>query len=229
MDNTCVDILRERQLQMVGRLLAGFSHQLKNHLSVIKESNGLLTDLVELGRVEDPTLQDRLRRISESIDGRIRKTADMAKYLSGFAHRNDTPVSPFQLHDILDEELAFLNRFAELKSISVSISFSRTLPLLSNNAALVQFIFSSLFLFLLPTLKPGGSIGVFTEQGDGSVCIGLRPEGMCVEGSPMLDSLDNDQALGLALRFVDATLSSQSADGRIRTIICTLPLLHESH
>ncbi len=219
--------LRQRQLQMLGRLLAGFSHQLKNHLAVIKESTGLLMDLLSLGAVEDPTLQARLQKISETIEARTRKTAEMAAHLGGSAHRNDTPTSPFQLHEVLDEELAFLTRFAELKSIGISVSSPQTLPILSNDPALVQFIFSSLFLFLLATLQPGGTLAVFTEQQEDSVCFGICPEGRSLETMPVLDSLDNDHALQSALTLVGAALSIQSADGRIRALICRLPLVHE--
>ncbi len=223
------DILREKQLQMVGRLLAGFSHQLKNHLAVIKESNGLLGDMLDMGQVENKVVQDRLQKIVETVGNRLEKTAEMAKHLSGFAHRNDAPLSPFHLQDILDEDLAFLRRFAELKSLDVALSFGQGLPMLSSNPALVQFIFSSLFLFLLSTLSSGGTISVFTEQRNGAICVGLRPEGLAADGGSTLDDLDSDQALQTALKYIGANVSIQSADGRIRTILFLIPHFHASH
>ena len=39
---------RELQLAYLGKLMAGLSHELKNHLAIIKESNGLIEDLLSL-------------------------------------------------------------------------------------------------------------------------------------------------------------------------------------
>ncbi len=38
--------LREQQLESWGRLLAGLSHELKNHLGIIRESGGLIGDIL---------------------------------------------------------------------------------------------------------------------------------------------------------------------------------------
>lgn len=222
------EILRNRQLEMAGRLLAGFSHELKNHLAIIKESNGLITDLLSMGRVEDPALQARLEKISETINKRIFMAAEMAKHLSGFAHRNDTPLSPFQLHDILAENLAFLSRHTNLKSIGLSISFPDPLPVVYNNPSLVQFVFASLFLHILPTLKAGGKIVVSSGQRDGFVFFGIETGGKTADNAPGLDAVDQDQALQVALSHIGASLSAKSADGRIVSIICTIPLSLQS-
>lgn len=219
-----IDILRNRQLEMVGRLLAGFSHELKNHLAIIKESNGLIADLLSMGRVEDPALRARLEKITGTINKRTLLVAEMAKHLSGFAHRNDVPVSPFQLQDILNEELAFLARSATLKSIGLSLSFSDSLPVVCNNPSLVQFVFASLFLHILPTVKSGGKIIVSSGQRDRAVFFALRSEGKAADTVPTRDVVDHDQALQEALTVIGATLSVQFTEGRTHSIVCTLPL-----
>ena len=223
-----VNILRDRQLEMVGRLLAGFSHELKNHLAIIKESNGLITDLLSMGRVEDPALRARLEKITGTINKRTLMVAEMAKHLSGFAHRNDVPVSPFQLQEILNEELAFLARSANLKSIGLSLSLSDSLPVVCNNPSLVQFVFASLFLHILPTLKSGGKIIVSSGQKNHDVFFELRSEGKSADIIPDHDNVDHDKALQEALKVIGATLLIQSTGGRISSIVCTLPLSIEA-
>ena len=224
---TETDILRNRQLEMVGRLLAGFSHELKNHLAIIKESNGLVSDLLSMGRVENPALQARLEKITETINKRTLMVAEMAKHLSGFAHRNDVPLSSFQLNDILREELAFLARFANLKSIGISISLSNDLPAVWSNPSLVQFVFASLFLSILPTLKAGGKIIVSSGQQDRDVFFGLRFEGKAADTVSAAEQVDHDQALQEALKAINATLLIQPVDGRTSSFVCTLPLSPE--
>lgn len=220
-----IENLRNGQLEMAGRLLAGFSHELKNHLAIIKESNGLIADLLSMGRVEDPALRTRFEKITDTINKRTLMAAEMAKHLNGFAHRSDTPLSPFQLHDVLNEELAFLSRFANLKSISLSLSFTNALPVVYTDPSLVQFIFASLFFHILPTLKSGGKIIVSSGLQNSSVSFGIVSEGKTSSDTvPGFDAVEHDQALQAALRVIGASLSIQPADGRNIIIICTIPL-----
>ncbi len=212
------EALRERQLQMQGHLLAGFSHQLNNHLAVIRESNGLLMDLLHLEKFENPALLSRLRQLAETVDVRVEQVAEMAGHLSGFAHRNDTPLSSFYLHDLLEEELAFLSRFARLKSIEIAENFDQDLPKLFNDPALVQFIFSSVFLFLLPFLDAGSTLTAITRQQNGAIAVGLCPTIKESGRIPPLDNLGDDPALQAALKRVGSTLSIQSANDSLTII-----------
>jgi signal transduction histidine kinase len=223
MDNNPEGSLFPAQLRMVGRLLASFSHELNNHLAVIKESNGLINDFLEMGGVQNQSMQERLLRITGTVNSRVLRIADMARNLNGFAHRNDTFTASFQLHEVLSEGLAFLARSAELKSLHVSTAFQEPLPAIQSNPSVVQFILASLFFHLLPVLQPDGKILVTAGQQDGAVNFGIRLEGETADSAPGLDVIDHDQALQMALTAVDARLSVQSADGRIGAVLCTLP------
>ncbi|MDR3630628.1 MAG: hypothetical protein P4L42_09850 [Desulfocapsaceae bacterium] len=223
MNNNPEDLLHWRQLQMVGRLLAGFSHELKNHLAVIKESNGLISDFLGMGCVQDEALQAKLLHMTGTINNRILLVAEMVNHLNGFAHRNDALKSPFQINDVLNEELTFLTRSAEMKSLRIATSFQESLPVIFNSPFVVQFIFASVFFHLLATLKPGGRILISSGQQDDAVIFEVRPEGEAAETAPGLDAVDHDQALQMALQAVGARLSTQSADGRIRTMTCAIP------
>ena len=224
MRNNPEDILLHKQLQMVGRLLASFSHELNNHLAVIKESNGLIIDFLDMGGVQNQAMKERLRRITGTVDGRMLLVADMARHLSGFAHRNDAPESSFQLHDVLNENLALLARSADMKSLSIATAFQESLPAIHSNPALVQFIFASIFFHLLPGLKPGGKILVVSGLQDASVSFEVRLAGEPSDAALERDALACDQALQAALTAVGARMSMQLADGRIRAVACTMPM-----
>jgi signal transduction histidine kinase len=151
----------------------------------------------------------------------------MAIGLNGFAHRYDTPLCPFQLNDIINEDLCFLARFAHLQSIGLSISFSEGLPMIYGNPSLIQFIFANLFFYLLATLQPGGKITVSSGQEDSIVHFILQPEGKMHENRPEIATVDHDQELQDALRVVGSSLAMQSSDGTIRTIVCNIPISYE--
>lgn len=163
--------LRGLQLEFCGRLLAGFTHDLKNHLAIIKESNGLISDMIDMGMVTDEVLAARLQKVVNSIQGRVGQATDMATHLNGFAHRLDTPVSTFQMNDLLSEELTFLRRFARLREIELQITLSEGLPVMHNNPSLVQFVVFRLFTMSLQRLKNRGVIEIATGAENGGVAI----------------------------------------------------------
>jgi hypothetical protein len=221
------DVLRQQQLLMVGRMLASYTHELKNHLAIIKESNGLLSDLLAMGSMADSPVQARLQKITETINKRVLIAAELAKHLNGFAHRNDTPTSMFQLNDIINEELAFLTRFANLQSIGISVSFPNTLPILLNNPSMVQFIFASLFFHILSTLKPGHKLNVFSSQKDRFVFFEIKAEGENVHTPSDLTAIDHDPAMQEALRICRASLSRQPTEDGGESIVCAIPVSAE--
>ena len=54
--------LREMQLAFIGKLMASLSHENKNHLAIIKESCGLIEDLLMIEEPGQPADPDRSGR-----------------------------------------------------------------------------------------------------------------------------------------------------------------------
>ena len=72
MDATTENSIRQEQLESFGRVMAGFSHDMKNHLGIIRESNGLMDDIIAMGGCgEDETSVERLRKSISAIERRV--------------------------------------------------------------------------------------------------------------------------------------------------------------
>ena len=166
MDATVENGIRQEQIESFGRLMAGFSHDMKNHLGIIRESNGLMDDIIAMsGLPEDEPLVTRLHKSISSIEKRVAIAANMLHYLSGFAHRPDTPYSSFQINDLLTEEHTFLERFSRLKQIDCSLQLADVLPSLHNDPSLLQHVLYRLYILCLEKLKAGDSLIIVTGQG----------------------------------------------------------------
>ncbi len=164
--------LREQQLESWGRLLAGLSHDLKNHLGIIRESGGLISDMVEIhGKTLDPSLADRLLKAAANIEKRVAIAADLLHHLSSFAHRADSPESSVLLGDILREEAAFLQRFAKMKQVELQIEAEAEVTLITSPTLLHHLIYR-LFLFALEQLPVGETLTIAVRKGEngGKIC-----------------------------------------------------------
>lgn len=165
MDAATENSIRQEQAESFGRLIAGFSHDMKNHLGIIRESNGLMEDILLMGGLgEDETSVERLKKSISAIERRVGVAANMLHHLSGFAHRADTPYSSFQINDLVTEECIFLERFSRLKQVDQILELGDELPAIYNDPALLQHVLYRMYVLSLEQLSNGQSLIILTGQ-----------------------------------------------------------------
>jgi C4-dicarboxylate-specific signal transduction histidine kinase len=168
----------EMRLASIGRVMASLSHEFKNHLAIIKESCGLIEDLLLLEDRENPSKNSsRYKKIIAGINDRIAQAAEMCRYLSGFSHRMDQPLSSFNLSDVLQEEIYLLHRLARQKQVDLSFAGTAEPPVIFNNPSLLQFAVFCIVWPALESLEKHGRIIISPAQRGASVAIVLTFEG----------------------------------------------------
>jgi K+-sensing histidine kinase KdpD len=167
MAETTQDRIRQEQAESFGRLMAGFSHDMKNHLGVIRESNGLIGDLLSMADLHgNEQLAQRVTKAVGSIERRVETAAQMLHFLSSFAHRSDTPKSFVNVNDLIREECVFLDRFSRLRQISLVIEPAPDLAPRNLEVALLQHVFYRLFMAAIGLLEAGESLTIVSNQQD---------------------------------------------------------------
>jgi signal transduction histidine kinase len=210
--------LRTQQLEFFGRILAGFTHDLKNHLAIIKESNGLISDMIAMGWVTDETVAAKLEKIVAAIQGRVGQATDLANNLNSFAHRLDTPLSSFQVNTLLEEELIFLRRFARLKEIDLKIKLHEDLPAIYSYPSLVQYVFFKLFAMALRQLKNRAGMEIASGEENGCVKITITLLGEKEQFTTLIDD-ESAAAMQEALARMQANVNDLSQAGDEKKII----------
>ena len=99
--------LRFLQLRFIGKIMAGFTHEIKNYLAIIKESAGLIGDMVKKGKMSKNDIPEYLD-IVHSIEDQIEKATEQFTYLNRFSHRMDSRLSTFNLNECLGELIALV-------------------------------------------------------------------------------------------------------------------------
>ncbi len=220
MDNAAENSLRERQMYSQGKLLSSFSHDLKNHLAIIIESKGLLHDYIEMGRIPDHELSDKIEKILKQLDERTEKITSMAHQLNSLSHRSDTSTSIFELNKFMHEQLFFLQRFARLKNISLKTNFTDSKIQLYNNPSLLQFLFQQLFEEALQHLQENDELEVTTKYKENEATLQLFLNSASNNCTPF-DSLLNTSTFLLSLKKINAriTIDLPSPTSQILTVI----------
>ncbi|KPJ99526.1 MAG: hypothetical protein AMJ60_04730 [Desulfobacterales bacterium SG8_35] len=169
--------LRELQLAFVGKLMASLSHEFKNHLAIIRESSGLIEDLLLLEEQGQTSDRERYKKIISVIGERVAQAAEMCRFLSGFAHRMDQPLSSLSVTDVLQEEIYLLHRFARQKQVDLVSSFAENVPAIFNDPALLQFAVFCIVWPALQGLEKDSRIEIAVGRQNGAVEIVVNLEG----------------------------------------------------
>jgi len=197
--------------------MAGLSHEFKNHLAIIKELNGLIEDLLLLEEPGQSLNSERYKKILSGINGRIAEAAEMCRFLSGFSHRMDQPLSSISVTDVLQEEIYLLRRFAQQKQVDLISSFDEDLPAIFNDPSLLQFAIFCIIWPALELLQPGGSILITVVRKGQSVEIVVNLKGPMEE--PEADTPWEDM-LPEVLQILEAQLSRRiDQDGNEEVVV----------
>lgn len=222
MDATTENSIRQEQLESFGRLMAGFSHDMKNHLGIIRESNGLMDDIIAMGGCgEDEMSVERLRKSISAIERRVVLAANMFHHLSGFAHRPDTPHSSFPINDLVTEEYVFLERFSRLRQIDVILEPGEGLTAVYNDPALLQHVIYRVYILCLDQLESGDSLFIITGQNEKNAEISFRLVGAA---QVSLEQLSDNNLLP-AINKLEGTLKIGEVTENHTDITLTIPSL----
>ena len=83
--------MAEERIQVLGKVIANISHELKNALATVSESAGLLSDILS---GPDPVgdESEEIRSCSEAITEDLRRAFGVIRNLNTFAHTADEPI-----------------------------------------------------------------------------------------------------------------------------------------
>jgi len=208
MDAMTENTIRQEQVGSFGQMVAGFSHDMKNHLGIIRESNGLMSDVIAMGGLSDDEASvERFKKSIDAIERRVAHVAKMLHHLSGFAHRPDTPYSSFQINDLIAEVIMLFERFSRLKQIDLALELEEGLPSVYNDPSLLQHVLYRVYILCLEQLNAGHNLGIITGQDEKIVVVTFR---LSNTSQTSLNTLF-DENLQAAVKKLEGTLETGEA------------------
>lgn len=107
------------ELRFFGRITAGCTHELKNVLAVIKESSGLMEDLMDLAREAPIPHREKFENALAAIKKQVRRGVEITDHLNRFAHSPDAELADIGLNETVRQMAALVQRFARLKKVTL--------------------------------------------------------------------------------------------------------------
>jgi len=208
--------LRFLHMRFIGKIIAGFTHEIKNYIAIIKESAGLIEDMIKLGNAFKSDA-DQYVEIIRSIEEQIEKTNSLFRYLNRFAHRMDNELSAFNVNESLEELIALLTRIANQKKISLEKDFQHDIPSITSNPSMLQFL---VFHFLeenIARLDKNSRLIVKTAPLKNSIEVRIIPKGNFLTMEMEKEKIP-DEILNNVIRQLGGSISHGSEEDTIITL-----------
>jgi signal transduction histidine kinase len=109
-------------LRFFGRMSASISHDLKNTLSIMNESAGLLEDLASMAEKGRPLDTQRIKALGATIKRQIQRTDGIVRNMNRFSHSVDDPFKEIGLRVSLELLLTICRRLIDARGIKVTIA-----------------------------------------------------------------------------------------------------------
>jgi len=205
--------LRFSHLRFIGKVLSVFTHELNNHLAIIKESAGLVEDTLRVQKSTGKYDIEESLKVIGSIENQIGKTSWICKKLNGFGHRMDKPLSTFSVNESIEELLVLLSRIANQKRVGFEKDFQEGIPPLHNDPTKLQLVVFCLIDRNLNTLDKDGSIILKTAHSGGSIIVNVFPKGTFIE--PGEEEICSEEICQYAIAQLGGSISHEAAGGGV--------------
>ncbi len=163
-----------KELAFFGRITAGFTHEIKNILAIIKESSGLMEDLLLLTKDDPFPHWERFSRRVLVIRQQVQRGVELANRLNRFAHSPDEPVSRIELNELADQLVRLSERFARLKEVTLKSSCSESAVALVTSPVELQMAVFTLMESCWNQMQAGSEIDLTVELREKRPCMSIR-------------------------------------------------------
>jgi len=173
-----------KEVAFLAKVTAGFTHEIKNVLAIIKESSGLMEDLLALTPPGAFPHQERFLRAVASVLNQVERGVSLSTRLNGVAHSPDVPVTTLDAVELVEGMAALSERFARLKRVTLKAeSPGAPLTVVTSPLKLRMAVFMAMEC-AWSHMPQGGEIRLgVRDDGRGNAVIQLQP--VDPSGSPV--------------------------------------------
>jgi hypothetical protein len=206
--------MKDLRISFIGRIISSYTHEVKNYLAIIKETNGLMRDVIEIKKSRGLDEKHFLGFIG-CVDEQIGRATAITDYLYRFAHRMEEDRATVHINDLIDELVALMSRLAYRKRISFNKMLRGGLPTTILNPMLFHYLLFCLIEVKMLSLQKNGVISIGTHFSDGFFFVTLTSEGGIVPSSDTTGTSGAGEIEGIAMEL-GAVISDNGSETVIK-------------
>ncbi len=174
--------MKTNELAFFGKIAASVTHELRNVLAVINESNGLMADFLAMTRDAPFPHRDKFQRSVQKIEEQVRRGVEITSRFNRFAHSMDHAFADIDLNSILNQTVSLAKRLAALRNVELKETVCNRPIMLFTNAFRMQMALTMAIEAFIECMSGGsGSILIHVGEDSGTPCLVFYFEGEACE------------------------------------------------
>jgi signal transduction histidine kinase len=170
--------MHKRETAFMGRMTAGVTHELKNVLAIIKESAGLIEDILSINKGLAGPHEDKVMRVLSNIKQQVNRGVDLSSRLNAFAHSPDDISAGVDLNTVVDHVVCLCQRFARLKAVVLVAKPQPQTVTLVTDPLKIQMVLVEAIDLLLKVVPSGSTLCLEpSDRGNATVAVSFSPNG----------------------------------------------------
>ena len=150
--------MREQETAFIGKITAGATHEFMNVLATIRETSGLMEDLLALSRETPFPHREKFEKILTTIKKQVFRGMKMSGSLNKFAHSMDEPESRVEVNPLLDQLAFLVQHFANIKRVQLTVNPVEPSPAIYTDPFRLQLILVACLEYCIERTAGGGVI-----------------------------------------------------------------------
>ncbi len=209
--NTCED----KEVAFFGKITAGITHELKNVLAIIRESSGLIGDIISISPEAVIKHQEKIRNSIVRIKDQIERGVNLTDRLNRFAHSTDEILSKIDLQETIEQLVMLAQRFARLKHVVLKTvtpdQEGSSATLVTRHIQLQMALFASLEC-CFTGMSAGGEINIEIRNLEGKNAVHVICKGDLPEQSEFVRNISESQNWPVLQEIVACLQGSAALD-----------------
>jgi len=174
--------VKANEIAFFGKIAASVTHELRNVLAVINESNGLMADFLAMTREAPFPHREKFQRSVQKIEEQVGRGVEITSRFNRFAHSMDHPCADIDLNSILIQTVSLAQRLAALRNVELKATVCEHPIMLFSNAFRIQMALTSAIEAFIGCMSGGsGSILILVSDDPGCPCLDFYFEGESCE------------------------------------------------
>ncbi len=150
--------METREVALIGRMLAGMTHETKNILAIIKESSGLLQDILHLKKRKAALNAEQIEKVASRIKAQVERGNDQLAALNWLAHSMSDRSSSVGVNELCSGVVNLMQRLARLKQVELELQPANRDATVEADVVALFFVVVTCIEYCLDRESPKGRV-----------------------------------------------------------------------
>jgi C4-dicarboxylate-specific signal transduction histidine kinase len=176
--------MKQKEIAMIGRISAAMTHEMRNILAIIRESSGLMQDILALSEESAFPHRHKFANALGKIEKHVRRGDEIVTQFNAFAHSMDEPRDRVEVKELIGQVAILMQRFARAKQVTLSAETHDRAPSIYTNPLRLMLVLAACVEHLVSQGEPGDAIVIRPDKEKEKAVIEVLVKKASVEAGP---------------------------------------------